>query len=187
MYWGFKTFIFHGFGVQGKDPQTGKKKVSPISPFPPWPTFLCIGLSLQGGSMNGTPIEFGVLILSQEFASCRWDANCLKPTSNTHAHTHTHTHTLEKPQRARYKTSVRLIRWCPFHYLLVFKNKKKPRRKTSQKTRGVFWYFPIFGITGNQNLGSGLGKLVDLWWVQLFSVQQRIVSCYLHRFYVFLL
>ena len=27
-------------------------------------------------------------------------------------------HTLEKPQRARYKTSVRLIRWCPFHYLL---------------------------------------------------------------------
>ena len=28
------------------------------------------------------------------------------------------THTLEKPQRARYKTSVRLIRWCPFRYLL---------------------------------------------------------------------
>ena len=27
-------------------------------------------------------------------------------------------HTLEKPQRARYKTSVRLIRWCPFRYLL---------------------------------------------------------------------
>ncbi len=27
-------------------------------------------------------------------------------------------HTLEKPQRARCKTSVRLIRWCPFHYLL---------------------------------------------------------------------
>ena len=26
--------------------------------------------------------------------------------------------TLEKPQRARYKTSVRLIRWCPFRYLL---------------------------------------------------------------------
>ena len=29
-----------------------------------------------------------------------------------------HANTLEKPQRARYKTSVRLIRWCPFHYLL---------------------------------------------------------------------
>ena len=27
-------------------------------------------------------------------------------------------HTLEKPPRARYKTSVRLIRWCPFRYLL---------------------------------------------------------------------
>ena len=25
--------------------------------------------------MNGTPIEFGVLILSQEFASCRWICN----------------------------------------------------------------------------------------------------------------
>ena len=39
----------------------------------------------------------------------------IDPTWSDHD---THTRTLEKPQRARYKTSVRLIRWCPFRYLL---------------------------------------------------------------------
>ena len=43
--------------------------------------------------------------------------NTQHTTHNTQHTTHTH-NTLEKPQRARCKTSVRLIRWCPFHYLL---------------------------------------------------------------------
>ena len=41
---------------------------------------------------------------------------CLNQSSNINKNKHTHT--LEKPQRARYKTSVRLIRWCPFRNLL---------------------------------------------------------------------
>ena len=50
----------------------------------------------------------------------------------------THTHTLEKPQRARYKTSVRLIRWCLFHYLLRIGREGNPSMSAADIARGTY-------------------------------------------------
>ena len=47
---------------------------------------------------------------AESFGAILWRWSDMARERITHTHTHTHTHTLEKPQRARCKTSVRLIR-----------------------------------------------------------------------------